>query len=217
MATNVSVGQDERARGRITDLVRWGAVAAGVVIGLGFFAVLNALWLALGSGTGNGWVTGNLDWLVGGTAAFALMLAGFLAGFFAGPRGKAAGLANGVTAWGLLFLLSLTAVIPGAVNLTNNLAAGLGGGSTSIGSAIGEAGGGFSVQSVLWSGFWALLAGLVLASVGGLIGGMMRRPVVSSDEHSRGDRAVTPVPTTMTDNHIVEREPITAVREDARR
>ncbi len=44
MAT--SIVQNDRTPGRITDLVRWGPVVAAVVIALGFFALLNVLWLA---------------------------------------------------------------------------------------------------------------------------------------------------------------------------
>jgi hypothetical protein len=57
MATNVV--DEVRTPGRITDLVRWGPVVAGVVIALGFFALMNSLWLALAYSFdgGGGWVT----------------------------------------------------------------------------------------------------------------------------------------------------------------
>ena len=44
-----------------------------------------------------------------------------------------AGLINGATAWGLLFLLSLTEIIPGGVNLTSKLRAGVEQGATTLG------------------------------------------------------------------------------------
>lgn len=216
MATNVV--DDVRTPGRITDLVRWGPVVAGVVVALGFFALLNALWLALAysvdGGGGDGWVSGNLGWFIGGTAAAALMLAGLLAGFFAGPRGAGAGVANGLTAWGLLFILSLTAIVPGAVNLTAQLGAGLQDGGTTIGESLGTAGGGFTIESALWVSFWSLLAGVVLAALGGFIGGKMRRPVVESPRDSRNaERTWTPparpaTGVTVTDNYVVDREPV---------
>ncbi len=149
MAT--SIVEDVRRPGRITDLVRWGPVVAGVVIALGFFALMNVLWLALAysvdGSDGTGWISGNLGWFIGVTAAVALMLSGFLAGFFSGPRGAAAGAANGLTAWGLLFVLSLTAIVPGALNLTEQLGAGLQGGQTAVGGPLGAAGSGFTVES----------------------------------------------------------------------
>jgi hypothetical protein len=211
MAT--SIMDDVRTPGRITDLVRWGPVVAGVVIALGFFALMNTLWLALAySFGGGGWVSGNLGWFVGVTAATALMLAGFLAGLLSGPRGAGAGVLNGLTAWGLLFILSLTALVPGAVNLTTQLGVGLQQGQTTIGESLGTAGGGLTVESALWAAFWSLLAGVVLAAVGGLLGGKMRRPVVAAERDSRNsEQAVTaaPVrPTTMTDNHVVDGEPV---------
>ena len=41
---------------RAPDVVRWTGVIAGVVIGLGVFALLNALWWAIEYSAGNGWV-----------------------------------------------------------------------------------------------------------------------------------------------------------------
>ena len=52
---------------RAPDLIRWGAVIAGGIVGLGLFALLNTLWLAIASGSGDGWVSGNLAWFVGAT------------------------------------------------------------------------------------------------------------------------------------------------------
>lgn len=215
MAT--SIVNDVQTPGRITDLVRWGPVLAGVAIALGFFGLMNALWLALAYSFdgGGGWISGNFGWFIGVTAAVALTLAGFLSGFLSGPRGAAAGLVNGLTAWGLLFILSLTAVIPGAVNLTTQLGTGLQEGQTTIGESLGTGGGGFTVESALWVSFWSLLAGVVLAAVGGLLGGKMRRPVVEAERESRNsDRVITPpqdrpgTGTTMTDNHVVDSEPV---------
>jgi hypothetical protein len=218
MAT--SIVDDVRTPGRITDLVRWGPVVAGVVIALGFFALMNVLWLALASsvdgGDGNGWVSGNLGWFIGVTAAVALMLAGLLAGFFAGPRGAGAGLTNGLTAWGLLFLLSLTALVPGAINVITQLTAGLQDGQGTVGGPLGTAGGGFTVDSALWVSFWSLLAGVVLAALGGLLGGKMRRPVVEAERSSRNTEPRTtvapgPAPATegtTTDNYVIDRERI---------
>jgi hypothetical protein len=220
MAT--SLMEDVRTPGRTTDLVRWGPVVAGVIIALGVFALLNALWLALAYSFdgGGGWISGNLGWFIGATAAGALMLAGLLAGFFAGPRGSGAGVVNGLTAWGLLFILSLTALVPGAVNLTNQLAAGLQEGQTTVGGPFGTAGGGFTVESTLWVSFWSLLAGLVLAALGGMLGGKMRRPVVEAARESRNSEQVPTAPpvrpatgATMTDNYVVDREPVDRTRE----
>jgi len=98
---------------RAPDVVRWAAVIAGVVIGLGFFALLNSLWWTLEYSASHSWVSDNLPWLLGGSAAVSLLLAGLIAGVLAGVRGTLAGLANGATAWDLLFLVSLTTFLPG--------------------------------------------------------------------------------------------------------
>jgi hypothetical protein len=215
MATSIADGV--RSPGRITDLVRWGPVLAGVVVALGLFAMVSALWFALAysleGGDGNGWISDNLGWFVGATAAAALMLAGFLAGFFSGPRGAGAGVVNGLTAWGLLFALSVTAVVPGALNLTDRLGAGLQDGETSPGASLGTAGGGFTVETALWAGFWSLLVGLVLAAAGGLLGGKLRRPVVEAGRRSRDTEPVpppggAPSTVTVTDNYVVDRQPV---------
>jgi hypothetical protein len=169
---------------RAPDVVRWAAVIAGVVIGLGFFALLNTLWWAIRYSTAANWVSDNLAWLLGGSAAVSLLLAGLIAGAIAGVRGTLAGLVNGATAWGLLFLLSVTTIIPGAVNLTSRLNAGVEQGATAFGGYPGAGGEfTFTVAWTMWTSFWSLLVGLVLAAIGGIIGGRLRRPMIVSDEY----------------------------------
>jgi hypothetical protein len=160
---------------RTPDLVRWGPVAAGVIIGLGFFALLNSLWFAVAYGAAGGWVSGNLSWFVGGTAALSLLIAGCVAGALAGVRGMLAGLVNGTAAWGLLFIISVTAVLPGALNLT--------GAGIPQGGPLGPDGQGLTAASAMWTAFWSLLVGLALAAGGGILGGRMRRSVVVDEEH----------------------------------
>jgi hypothetical protein len=72
---------------RVPVVVRWAAVIAGVIIGLGIFAMLNALWWAVEYSAGDSWVSRNLAWLLGGSAAVSLLLAGLIAGAIAGVRG----------------------------------------------------------------------------------------------------------------------------------
>jgi hypothetical protein len=174
---------DDNTLTRTPDLVRWGPVIAGVVIGLGFFALLNTLWLAIAHSGGGGWVSGNLAWFVGITAAVSLLLAGLIAGMMAGVRGALAGLVNGICAWALLFILSLTAVLPGAVNLT-----------TMLGGELQQEVARFTPDLALWTGFWSLLAGLVLAAAGGILGGRMRRPVLTGERRSSEEPPTAPVP-----------------------
>jgi hypothetical protein len=161
---------DDTTFTRAPDLVRWGPVFAGVIIGLGFFALLTSLWFAFAFSAGNGWVSGNLGWFVGVTAAVSLLIAGWVAGALAGVRGMLAGLVNGIAAWGMLFILAVTAVLPGAASLA-------GGEMPQAGAA-----GPLTPASGMWTAFWSLLAGLVLAAVGGILGGRMRRPVLVAGE-----------------------------------
>ena len=156
---------------RRLDIVRWGPVVAGAVIGLAVFVLLDTLWLA-GAASGDGaWVRANLSWLLVASAALALLLTGVLAGSYAGVRGPLAGVANGVTAWGLLLVLAATAVVPRMVNPASTL--GVGTGSV----------GGLDAADGLWTLFWSLLVGLVLAAVGGLLGGLLRRPVIRDNRN----------------------------------
>jgi hypothetical protein len=74
-------------------------------------------------------------------------------------------------------VLSLTAFIPGTVDLTSRIGSGVADGP--IGGGFGTTSRGFTIESALWTTFWSLLAGLVLAAIGGLLGGRLRRRPVS--------------------------------------
>ena len=155
---------------RPLDVVRWGPVVAGAVIGLAVFVLLDALWLASAASGSGGWVRDNLTWLLVVSAAFALLLTGIVAGGSAGVAGPLAGVANGVTAWGVLLVLAATAVVPRLVNP-----------ASALGVGTGAAVGGLDVVDGLWTLFWSLLVGLVLAAAGGLLGGLLRRSVDGDD------------------------------------
>ncbi len=159
---------------RALDVVRWGPVFAGAVIGLAVFVLLDTLWLASAASGSGGSVRDNLSWLLVGSAAFALLLTGAVAGAYAGVRGPLAGVANGVTAWGLLLVLAATAVVPRLVNPAS--AIGVGTGSL----------GGLNAVDGLWTLFWSLLVGLIVAAFGGLLGGLLRRPAAMTG--ARPDR-----------------------------
>lgn len=196
MTTEIARPSFRRQAGaRAQDLVRWGPIVAGVVVGLGVFGLFDALWFAIAAGGGNGWVTGNLAWFVGGTGIGALLVSGFVAGLMSGARGAGAGTANGVTAWGLLVVLSALGGIPGALGLSSALDLGL------------------TIRQTLWTLFWSLLIGLASAALGGLIGGVLRRPVKVADVQER-DGSAEPTDeartTVLTDNRVLEERPTTA-------
>lgn len=177
------------------NLVRWGAVFGGTVISLGIFGLVSSLWLAIAysDSDGSGWVSGNLAWFIAGTAVLALFTGGLLAGFLSGVRGAAAGLMNGMTAWGLLFVLSLLTVIPGLAQLTTQLGTGLADGTNTIGGSIGTSGGGVTAESAVWATFWSLLVGAVVAGLGGVLGGSVTREVEVARTDVRGDHDDAPV------------------------
>ena len=185
------------------NLVRWGAVFAGTLISLGFFALVSTLWLALSYNDTSDWVSGNLPWFLGATAVSALFLAGLLSGFLSGVRGAGAGLLNGLTAWGLLFITSVLTVVPGLTAITMNLGAGLGSGS----NAVGTVGGGLTAESAVWTTFWSLLAGAVVAALGGIVGGAAKRQPKITDAEVRGQHESK----RDADDRVYPVEPVTSV------
>lgn len=165
MATETRAG-----RGYAPNLVRWGAVFSGVVIGVATFVLLTTLWLALSfSGTDVGWIHDNLRWWIGGTAIFAMFLAGLVAGLVGGVRGVGTGLGNGATVWGLLTIVAVTIGVPSALSFF--------GSGTGFADLPGNS---------LWTGFWSLLIGLGAAGVGGMLGGLIHRPVTYAPLDTQG-------------------------------
>ena len=56
--------------------IRWGAVFAGVVVGLALLALLTTLWFALAFNSDVETVRVNLEWYVGITAIASLIIGG---------------------------------------------------------------------------------------------------------------------------------------------
>src|SRR5580700_9376790 len=147
-------------------LVRWGAVFSGAVVALALTLLAGTLWVALAFGSHDAVFFNHLAWWFGGTAIAGMFIAALIAAGVSGARGRAAGLANGVTTWGVVVLGGLAAGIPGLLAY----------GSTRpvIVNGIRVA-----VTTVRpWTTFWSLLIGLGVAVLGGLLGGTLRhRPV----------------------------------------
>ena len=137
-------------------LVQWRAVFAGAVVGLALMILLTLLWVALARATGVDYINNNLNWFVGGSAIFSVLIGGWLAGWLSGVRGASTGLMNGVTLWGLLVIITVLVATPSLVGGTN----------FQVGSLRG---------TDLWTGFWSVLIGLGAAAVGGLLGGIIPR------------------------------------------
>lgn len=172
--------------------VRWGAVFAGVVLGLALLALLTTLWFALAYNSGVDTIRDNLEWFVGGTAVAALFVGGLLAGWLSGVRGPGSGFFNGITMWGLILIVAVAVGLPAIFNVLNL------GRVTSITDEGGLLGTG--VDETLWASFWTILGGFLASGLGGLIGGSMTMPanaqlqrqavVDSDDEHDEHDHDV---------------------------
>jgi MFS family permease len=159
--------------------IRWAAVFSGAVIGLGLGLLGSMLFLALAFDTGTAEFRDNLSWWLAGTAIVATFLGAFIAGILAGSRGFGAGLAHGMTLWGVLIVGLLAAAIPilSAYGTTFKV---------DIGTTT------YSVTSAsYWSAFWTLLIGLGAAAIGGLLGGALPRSarrVERVESHAHRDR-----------------------------
>lgn len=146
-------------------LVRWGSVFSGTIIGVAVFGLLDALWLALSFGSHFAAVYSNLSWWVGGTAIFCMFLAGMIAGVSSGARGAGAGTMGGLTTWALIVLVVGALVLPvfGIGHVPNTVSAG---------------GHVYSINYLTyWTAFWSLVIGLAAAMAGGILGGVTNRSV----------------------------------------
>ncbi|MDQ1424818.1 MAG: hypothetical protein QOD72_2316 [Acidimicrobiaceae bacterium] len=151
------------ARPTTTTTIRWAAVFSGAVIGLGVGLLGSMLFLGLAFDTGTAEFRDNLSWWLAGTAIVATFLGAFIAGLLAGPRGFGAGLAHGMTLWGVLVVGLLAAAVPILTAYGTTFSVGVGSTTYSVTSAS------------YWSAFWTLLIGLGAAAIGGLLGGALPR------------------------------------------
>ncbi len=146
-----------------TTAVQWAAVFSGAVIGLGLGLLGAMLFLALALDNGTAAFRDHLSWWLAGTAIAATFLGAFAAGVLAGPRGTGAGLAHGLTLWGVLLAGLVAAAVPILTIYGSTFTVDIGTTSYSVTSAS------------YWSAFWTLLVGLGAAAAGGLLGGAIPR------------------------------------------
>jgi hypothetical protein len=160
-------------------LIRWGAVIAGVILGMSLLLLLAALWVAIGFGTGAEAVAENLEWFMAGSAIVAMLAGGYLAGWLSGVPGTAPGFFNGLTVWGAILIGSIAVGAPGVLGTVNIDPA------TLTGQEVGMQG------EALWAPFVALLIGALAAGLGGVLGGATTRPASAYTgvvDTARGDR-----------------------------
>ena len=166
-------------------LIGWGGVFAGTVIGLAVGGLLSLLWLGLAYGSHRHLFYQHLDWWLGATAIFAMLLAGVVAGASSAARGVTAGIANGVTAWGLVVLGIAAFGIPALISTSNATVVHIGARSLTV-KTLGW-----------WPSFWSVLIGLGAGAIGGAIGGAPSRRRASATE---------PAPVTERDDPVREDE-----------
>ena len=147
-------------------LVRWAAVLSGTVIGLGVLGFLTALWLALGWGSEVGFVRDNFEWFEAASAVVALFIGGYVAGYSAGLRGWGPGMMNALTMWGLLFVAAVSFGVPSILNVFNVSGSSVGAGNGFLGP---------QGDSALWATAISLIAGAIVAALGGAAGGATAR------------------------------------------
>lgn len=152
---------------------QWGAILLGVVWGLATLILLASLFLALAYAADSQNIANNIEWYLAGSAGFAMLVGGFVAGW--GSAAGAMGWVPGMTVWGVMLVASVLIGIPAVLGTAV---------SNPIGQITGVSPG--TAESVTWSGFTAALVGLLLAVVGGLMGGiagqsMLRDAIVDED------------------------------------
>jgi len=162
--------------------IRWGAVFAGVVLGMALLALVSTLWFALAFNSNIDTIRVNLEWYVGISAVVALFIGGLLAGWLSGVRGAGSGFFNGITMWGLILIVALAIGIPAVFNVFNL------GRVTAIAEGTTVTGSG--VDTALWASFWTILGGFLASGLGGLIGGAFTMPANAQLNTVRDDRLV---------------------------
>lgn len=138
-------------------LIQWRAVFGGALLGLASMILLTSLWLAVGFGGDVATVRTNMDWYLGGSAIFAMLLGGFLAGWLSGIRGPMVGMVNGSTVWALVLITTMTVGVPAAIGRVSDAQI------TTLST------------DATWVAFWSLLIGFGTAAIGGLLGGLIPR------------------------------------------
>jgi putative membrane protein (TIGR04086 family) len=181
-------------------MVRWGAILAGSVIGVGLLLLFSSLWVAWGQDVNA--IADNIEWYVMGTAVVSLFVAGLLAGWLSASRGWGPGLAHGFTVWGLVLTVTL---VVGAQQAVQTLDA------TAAVEELAQ-----ETDASLWAAFLGLAIGLVAAIIGGALGGSMPRPrsffeTFGDEYYARGREDVdvreSPMVEGTARTHVEQRQP----------
>lgn len=140
--------------------LRWGGIFAGAIVGLAILFLFNSFWTALANGSDIDFVARNVHWFGLASSLVALFAGGLVAGWMSDHPGTGPGLFDGLTVWALILVGTLILDVPSSLEVFGFTAA-----------PLSEWG-----ADPLWATFWSLLGGLVVALVGGVLGGGMPRP-----------------------------------------
>jgi hypothetical protein len=177
----MAVRPEERTLGA-PSFIRWGPVFAGAIVGLAILFLFNAFWMALGEGSDIDGVARNMHWFGLASSLIALFVGGLLAGWMTGHGGLGLGLLNGLTVWGLILVATLVLDVPASLEVFGFTAA-----------PLSEWG-----ADPLWATFWSLLGGLIVAGIGGVVGGGLPRPAWAGAPYGAVD----------TEHRVVEERPV---------
>jgi hypothetical protein len=147
------------------DWVRWGPIWAGFLTVISTLAILGALGAGIsltvwGAGGNNAF---NYGWAIL-TGIVAYFLGGWVAGRTLGVAGRGAGMLNGGLVWALSLLAVLALAVIGASSAIGAVGINLG---VAVGPTRGTAG--MAAQGA-WISFVTFVIGLILAMLGGLVG-----------------------------------------------
>jgi hypothetical protein len=149
-------------------VLHWAAISSGALIGLGVSLVADALWSAAAFSSHNSAFYNHLAWWYGGTLIAATLLAAASSAAFSTARGLVAGAANGLTTWALVLLA--TGAVAAVVTIANGTTSALSIGGSTVAVSLGRP----------YVAFWASLAALAAAAVGGTAGGLLPRRAATS-------------------------------------
>jgi hypothetical protein len=144
-------------------VVHWAAASSGAAIGAGVAVVAGSLWSAAAFSSRDSAYYNHLAWWLGATFIFVAFVGALVAAILASPRGLVPGLANGLSAWGVLVVGAAVLVLGAAAASATTV------GLTVDGSRVG-------VELVRpYVLFWSALGSLGAAGLGGLAGGLFPR------------------------------------------
>jgi hypothetical protein len=165
---------EPRTESQRRDQVRWGPIWAGVIVAMATLVILSVLGTAIGVTAADAAAEETIEvgGYIWGAAMFliAFFLGGFAAGRTAAVAGPMSGAFNGAMVWALGLVLAITLTTLGA-----GAAVGILGAFGMTGEDAEGVFAGFD-EAGLWWAFGALVIGLAVAAVGGMVGGPRENP-----------------------------------------